>query len=325
MSQINKLRQLGKSDLRVSPIGLGCWQFSKGKGVTGKYWPELPDTEIRDIVEVSLAGGINWFDTAEAYGWGESEKALSNVLVSLGRDPENELIATKWFPILRTAASFIKTIDQRLAALNVKCIDLHQIHSPLSFSSTASLMKAAVRLIEEKKIRYIGISNYSAAGMRKAHKELSIYDIPLISNQVEYNLLNRKIESNGVLDTAKELGISIIAYSPLAQGVLTGKFHEDSANLKKLSGSRKYRKVFNKKSLERSRPVITVLKELSEKYQASPSQIALNWVINFCGDTVVAIPGATSKKQAEANTNAMRFTLMNDELGYLDEVSTKFK
>jgi len=319
------LRRLGQSDLMVSPIGLGCWQFSRGKGIGGRYWPSLQESEIIDIIRVSLEGGINWFDTAESYGWGESERSLSRALKALGKSSEEVIIATKWMPFFRRAKSIIQTIDRRINNLNNFRIDLYQIHQPWSFSSARAEMKAMAQLVKYRKIRYIGVSNFSAKRMKIAHDELASLGLSLISNQVRYSLLDRRIEKNGILETAKELGISIIAYSPLAQGLLSGKFHGDPGLIRRRSGYRKYMAAFKSKGLGKSRPVINVLKELAEKYQATPSQIALNWVINFQGDIVVAIPGATSPTQAKDNSGSMRFRMTQDELNYLDRVSTPFK
>jgi aryl-alcohol dehydrogenase-like predicted oxidoreductase len=120
------LRNLGKSDLKISPIGLGCWQFSKRKNFAGKYWPSLEDSIILNVVKVSLEGGINWFDTAELYGKGASEKALSGTLQKLGKKPGEVIVATKWWPVFRFASNIIKTIDDRLKALDPYPIDLHQ-------------------------------------------------------------------------------------------------------------------------------------------------------------------------------------------------------
>ncbi|KPJ65590.1 aldo/keto reductase [candidate division WOR-1 bacterium DG_54_3] len=318
------LRKLGKSDLMVSPIGLGCWQFSKGKGLGGHYWPALQDEEIEQIVRLSLEGGVNWFDTAESYGMGESEKALSLALQKIGKSAEEVIIATKWMPFLRTAKSITKTIDMRIHHLSSYHLDLYQIHHPLSFSSVETEMKAMIELVKNKKIRFIGLSNYSAKKMRTAQEELSKHGLNLISNQVRYSLLNRKIETNGILNTALELGVSIIAYSPLAQGLLSGKFH-DSPDRRQPYGYRKYMSAFKPKGLEKTRPVINAVKGLAEKHQVTPSQIALNWVIQFQGDTVVAIPGATKPEQAKDNVGAMRFKLTQDELDYLDEVSRAFR
>lgn len=318
-------RKLGKSDLMVSPLGLGCWQFSKAKGLGGKQWPVLQDDEIEKIVSLSLEGGVNWFDTAESYGNGESEKNLSRALRKAGKSPDEVIIATKWLPLLRTAKSITKTIDKRLEYLGGFRIDLHQIHLPASFSSIETEMKAMAQLVKAQKIRHIGVSNFSAKKMRAAQDALSRHNLNLSSNQVRYSLLDRKIETNGILDTARELGVSIIAYSPLAQGLLSGKFHDDPELIKKRSGFRKYMGAFKPKGLDKSRPVIEAVKKLAEKYLVTPAQIALNWVLQFHGEIVVAIPGATKPEQTKDNADAMKFKLTQDELDYLDEISRPFK
>jgi len=322
--QSNYLRRLGNSDLLVSPVGLGCLQFSSGKGISGIMWPSLRKKDIKDIVKASINGGINWFDTAELYGWGESERALSRSLNELNIPRNNIIIATKWWPLLRTAGSITATIEKRLSALNASKIDLYQIHNSFSFSSISNEMKEMAKLIEQGKIRYIGVSNFSAKGMRKAHKELSKYGLTLVSNQVNYSLLKRQIEKNGVLDTAKELGISLIAYSPLGRGLLTGKFHDNPDLINSRHIFRRYYASLNKKKLKASSSVVKALKSIALKYQVTPSQIALNWVINVQGETVVTIPGATKAGQASDNSGAMDFELSEDDLGYLSEVSFSF-
>lgn len=313
-------RNLGKSDLKVSPIGLGCWQFSQAGNLAGKFWPKLEDELIREIVKVSIRGGINWFDTAEIYGNGQSEMILSKSLQKEGVDPGKVVIATKWWPLGRTASNIGRTIDKRISSLKPYPVDLYMVHQPFSFSSVKKEMQAMVKLVEEGKIRYVGVSNFSARKLRVAWETLQKSGIHLVVNQVPYNLLNRKIESNGVLDTARELGITIIAYSPLAQGLLTGKFHDNPALIKN-TGYRKYTPAFKPKALERSRPIINALKGLAEKYNATPAQVALNWLIFNDGGTVVAIPGATKLSHAEENVGAMRFVLSRDDLAMLDEVS----
>ena len=320
----NYLRRLGNSDLLVSPVGLGCLQFSSGKGISGVMWPSLRKKDINDIVKASINGGINWFDTAELYGWGESERALSRSLNELNISRNNIIIATKWWPLLRTAGSITATIEKRLSALNASKIDLYQIHNSFSFSSISNEMKEMAKLVEQGKIRYIGVSNFSAKGMRKAHKELSKYGLTLVSNQVNYSLLKRQIEKNGVLDTAKELGISLIAYSPLGRGLLTGKFHDNPDLINSRHIFRRYYASLNKKKLKASSSVVEVLKSIALKYQVTPSQIAINWVINVQGETVVTIPGVTKVGQASDNSGTMDFELSEDDLGYLSEVSFSF-
>jgi len=318
-------RRLGSSDLMVSPLGLGCWQFSRGKGLGGKYWPTLPDQEIRDIVRVSLAGGIDWFDTAESYGGGESERALARALQALGKPPAEVILATKWMPLFRTAKSITKTIGIRLENLGVGRIDLYQIHQPFSFSSIREQMEAMAGLIKQGKIRSIGVSNFSAEMMKRARRELASFGLKLASNQVRYSLLDRSIETNGILEAARELGLSVIAYSPLAQGILSGKFHDEPGLVRKRGGYRRYLSAFKHKGLAKSRPVIEALRALAEKNRVMPSQIALNWLISFHSDVVVAIPGATTVAQAEENAGAISFRLSPDDLAYLDKASIAFK
>lgn len=317
----SEVRNLGKSGLAVSPLGLGCWQFAQGKGLFGNTWGIVADEEIREIVRTSLEGGMNWFDTAESYGGGQSERTLARALHSLSVKPEDVLIATKWLPIFRTAASIRKTIDDRLAALGGYPISLYQIHNPYSFSSGRAQMAAMADLVKANRIRSVGVSNFSARKMRLAYEELAKRGIPLVSNQVRYSLLDRSVERNGVLAAARELGVSIISYSPLAQGVLTGKFHENPSLIKTKPGYRKYLPAFKAKGLARSRPVVEALCQLAEKHGRTPAQVALNWLIHFSGPAIVAIPGASTASQARENVGALSFVLSQDEMEYLDKVT----
>ena len=215
-------RRLGKSDIEVTPIGLGTWQFSKGKGLGGAFWKSLDDGATTAIVKAALDGGIDWFDTAEIYGNGNSERSLSAALASLRVAPGSVRIATKWWPVFRTARSIPATIGERIDCLSPYPIDLFQIHQRFSLSSIARQLDAMGDLLVAGKVRAIGVSNFSAAAMEKAHSVLAKRGIPLASNQVRISLLDRSIERNGLLEAAKRLGIALIAYSPLAQGILSG-------------------------------------------------------------------------------------------------------
>ena len=324
METINTLRPFGRTTMMVTPIGLGCWQFSKQNNLAGKFWPTLEDDLINQVVFLSLAGGINWFDTAEIYGNGASEKALSKALQTAGIKPNDVMIATKWWPLFRFASNIAKTIDERIKALSPYAIDLYQVHQPYGFSNEKSEMTAMAALIDSKLIRNIGVSNFSEKKMQNAWETLDKKGIPLASNQVPYSLLNRKIETNGVMELAKKLGITIIAYSPLAQGMVTGKFHDNPELLKNI-GYRKHSANFKPKGLEKSLPLVTLIKELAVKYNVTTSQIALNWLINFHGETVVAIPGATKASHAKENTGAMTFRLSDDDMVRVDKESSIYK
>ncbi|MBC8435968.1 MAG: aldo/keto reductase, partial [Bacteroidetes bacterium] len=181
MTSTNSLRHLGKSDLKISPIGLGCWQFSKRNNLAGKIWPCLDDKVIQEIVQVSLEMGVNWFDTAEMYGNGASELALSDALQHAGKKPGEVIVATKWWPLFRFAANIIKTIDKRIEALHPFPIDLYQIHQAYGFSSVREEMKKMAELVKEQKIRYVGVSNFSEKKMREAAEELDKHGLSLVS------------------------------------------------------------------------------------------------------------------------------------------------
>lgn len=324
MENKNNLRPLGHTGIMVSPIGLGCWQFSKQKNMAGKFWPSLEDDLIEKVVTLSIEGGINWFDTAEVYGDGASEKALAKALQASGKKPGDVVIATKWWPAFRFASNIGKSINSRISALEPYPIDLYQVHQPFSFSGERSEMEAMAELFKRRLIKAVGVSNFSAKKMENSWKVLQKSGIPLASNQVRYSLLDRRIESNGVMAVAKELGITIIAYSPLAQGLVSGKFHDNPELLKNI-GFRRYSPQFRPAGLGKSLPVVMVLKELSAKYGVTPSQVALNWLIQYNGETVVAIPGATKEIHAKENIGAMSFRLSDEDMERLDKVSAIFK
>jgi aryl-alcohol dehydrogenase-like predicted oxidoreductase len=316
-------RRLGSSDIEVTPIGLGCWQFSQGQGMMGKTWAIIDQESITDIVRTALTGGINWFDTAEAYGGGRSEQTLSAALTALGVLPGGVVVATKWFPLFRTARSLEETIDRRLECLRPFPIDLYQIHQPLSFSPIPAQMRAMARLLRAGKIRSIGVSNFNARQMEEAHAALKAEGIALVSNQVRINLLNRHIEDNGVLTSARRLGITLIAWSPLAQGILTGRFHQDPGSARQVSRMRKLSSGLSAGALERTAPLIEELTAVGKAHGVSAAQVALNWLVTFYGQTVIAIPGATKVAQAAASVAAMGFRLGDVELSRIDEVSRR--
>lgn len=317
-------RRLGKTDLEVTPVGLGAWQFSQNKGIGGKFWDVMPHETIDGIVRAALDGGIDWFDTAEIYGKGESEAALAAALTAAGKRNGDVLLATKWWPLWRTAASIGGTIDERLRRLGGFAIDLHQVHQPYSLSSVEAEMDSMADLVEKGKIRAVGVSNYSAKQMRRAHEALVRRGLTLASNQVRLSLMYRRIEGNGILETARELGISIIAWSPLEQGLLTGKFHDDPSLAGGLRLMRRMMFDYSSKGLEKSRPLIDALKEIASGRGVTAAEVALNWLLHFYGETVVVIPGATKVSHVEQNVGAMTFRLSRTEQTRLEGLSRRF-
>jgi aryl-alcohol dehydrogenase-like predicted oxidoreductase len=315
-------RNLGNTEIKVTPIGLGVMQFSGGEGIFGMAFPNLSQNEMDDIIDTALGGGINWFDTAEMYGLGRSESGLANALKSAGKEDHQIVVATKWFPLFRTARNIPRSIENRIKFLDGYTIDLYMVHQPWSFSSPEAEMNAMANLVEAGKIRSVGVSNFDAKRMERAYKALEKRGIPLAVNQVHYSLLHRKIESNGILEAAKELGVTIIAYTPLALGILSGKYHQDNGSV---ADKPFYMRKRLERQIQRSSRVIDTLQKMAVRYDVKPAQIALNWLINFSGETVVAIPGATRVEQAEQSAGVMDFMLSDEDMNMLDELTLEFK
>ena len=311
-------RTLGKTNIEITPIGLGMMEFSGGGGLLGSAFPTINQEEKNAAVKAGLDGGINWFDTAELYGSGVSEASLSVALKTAGKSDSDVVVATKWWPLFRTARNIPKTIEDRLRFLNGYGISLYMVHQPYSFSSPEAEMDEMAKLVKAGKIRSVGISNFNPDQMRRAHRQLQKHGLPLAVNQVRFSLLDRSIEKNGILETAKELGVTIIAYTPLESGLLTGKYHKNPELLEKKSFIWRSRL---RRSMEKSQTLISVLEEIALRYNASAAQIALNWVINSQGDSVVTIPGVTKASQAQESAGAMKFKLTSDEIAQLNELS----
>jgi aryl-alcohol dehydrogenase-like predicted oxidoreductase len=318
-NQIAK-RKLGATDIEVTPIGLGMMEFSGGGGLLGSAFPKIDQNEKDSAVKAGLDGGINWFDTAELYGSGVSEASLAAALKASGKTDQDVIVATKWWPLFRTARNIPRTIDARLRFLDGYSIGLYMVHQPYSFSSPEAEMDEMAKLVKAGKIRSVGVSNFNPEYMRRAHRRLQEHGLSLAVNQVRFSLLDRSMEKNGVLKTAQELGTTIIAYTPLESGLLTGKYHKNPEllNKKSIIWRRRLRR-----SMEKSKPLITALEAIGERYNATVGQVALNWVIYSHGDSIVTIPGVTKTSQAQESAGAMKFQLSTDEINQLNELASK--
>jgi len=304
---------IGRTDLRTIPLGIGTWAW--GDQLFWTYGKDYGAAEVKAAFQTAIDGGITLFDTAEVYGLGESERIVGEMVRKNGR--ASTLIATKYMPLpWRVSAQQVESaLANSLERLQVKCIDLYQIHQPVSFlMGQNKLLDVLATAVKAGKVRAIGVSNYSAQQMRSAHEYLQKKGIPLAVNQVQYSLLARQIESNGVLQTAKELGVTILAYSPLAQGLLTGKY----TALKSPNGARQLDPKFGSSGIARIEPLMKTLRELSEVYDKSPAQIALNWLV---GRRVIPIPGVKNPRQVEENLGALGWELRPEDSAQLSRVS----
>ncbi len=308
---------LGTTALRISPLGLGTWQW--GDRVMWSYSKTHTDSDLSDAFQASLDAGINFFDTAEVYGKGRSEQLLGELMEqrrNLGAT-QPLVVATKFMPTplrLRKRA-LLAALRASLDRLRLERTDLYQIHWPFPPRSIETWAGGLADAVEAGLATAVGVSNYNLEQMSRAHDVLAKRGVPLASNQVEYNLLNRKVEHNGLLGRCRELGITLIAYSPLGRGLLTGKYTPESrpAGLRGLLARRK--------RLASIQPLIERMRSIGqERGEKSPSQVALNWLLV---KGAVPIPGAKNGRQAEDNAAALGWRLSEDEVAALDEASGK--
>jgi aryl-alcohol dehydrogenase-like predicted oxidoreductase len=275
------LRNLGQSNIQVSPIGLGGNQFSGQKSFYRIFGKDISHEETNEIIDTALKNGINWFDTAEVYGGGRSESAIAAGLHAAGHEV---IIGTKWFPLFRSASNITRSIDQRLHYLNGFSIDVYMIHNTWGFSSIEAEMDAMSDLVYAGKIRAVGVSNFDRTQMIRAHRSLQDRGLSLVVNQVPFSLLNRKIESGGVLEAARELGVTIVAYYPLGSGLLSGKYHHTPELFAQKSF---YQKFSLQREFDHSKDLIQVISDIAVQRSVTQAQVALNWVINYHQQLVV--------------------------------------
>ena len=293
-------------------LGLGTWSW--GDRFVWGYGHGYADDDIREVFLRSVQGGIRMLDTAEVYGQGRSEEIIGALLKETG---ENVFLATKFmpFPWRLSGKSLLSALRKSLGRLGLQSVDLYQIHWPWPPVTVETWMAAMVEAQHQGLIRAIGVSNYSLEQMRRAHDYLAKNGLRLASNQVEYHLLNRDVETNGVLQYCQEHNIRLIAYSPLAMGILTGKYTPENPP-KGIRGNR-----YNRRTLAQIKPLLDMLARIGQDHEGkSAGQVALNWVIRKGG---LAIPGAKNLKQMTQNEGALGWELTSSEINNLDEMSRK--
>lgn len=295
--------------LHAIEFGLGAWQW--GDRLIWQYGQTHGDEDCRAAFEVSLEAGIRFVDTAEVYGSGRSERLLGQFLKETDQPV---LVATKYFPFPWRFGkkSLIRALRGSLERIGVESVDLYQVHQPYSLLPIENLMEAMAEAVKEGLTRTVGVSNYNQTQMLRAYSALSRKDVPLAANQVTYSLLNRSIEKDGLLARCKELGVRLIAYSPIEKGLLTGKYTTENPP----AGVRGQR---YGNLLPKIGPLLKLMTEIGQEHGGkSKTQVALNWCI--CKGTM-PIPGAKNAKQAEENAGALGWKLTEGEVAKLEEAS----
>jgi aryl-alcohol dehydrogenase-like predicted oxidoreductase len=295
---------------RISKIGLGTWQF--GAKEWG-YGDTYNGSVARDIVRRAVELGVTLFDTAEIYGLGRSERILGE---ALGERRESVFLATKLFPILPLAP----VVEQRAVAsanrLGTRLLDLYQVHGPNPLVSDAATMRGMSALQRVGLVGEVGVSNYPLARWQSAERALGTR---VLSNQVRYSLADRAPEKD-LLPFAADAGRVVIAYSPLAQGLLSGRYDRSNRPANRVRAGNP---LFLPENLDRASGLIGVLREVANAHQATPAQVALAWVIRH--PAVTAIPGASSVEQLESNVAAADIVLSDGEYAALSAASDLFR
>lgn len=307
------IKQLGPHGPQVSAVGIGTWSW--GDRLFWGYGNQYGEEEVAAAFQAAIAAGITLFDTAEIYGFGESERLLGK----FQKESQSPVcLATKYGPVpwRLNKDAVLKAIQDSLNRLQVDTIDLYQVHWPFSFiMSDETLFGSLATAVHQGLIKAVGVSNYNVEQMRKAHQLLAEQGVPLAVNQVRYSLITRQVESQGLIAAARELDITILAYSPLAQGLLTGKYTPEHLP----TGARKSDRRFKPDGLRKLAPVTNLLHQFADVHSKTMAQVALNWLIAQEG--VIPIPGAKTAQQATENAGALGWSLTVEEVMTLEEAS----
>ncbi len=309
----NENIQFRENGPKSLPMGIGTWAWGDNL-LWGYNKDDYSDKDLQLAYEASIKAGITFFDTAEVYGSGKSEKILGGFIKD---SKEDLIIASKFmpYPWRWSKKSVVKALKNSLERLGLDSLDLYQIHWPFPPFSVEHWVEGMAEAYQTGLIKNVGISNFSVSQTRKAHSVLEKHGISLASNQVEYHLLQRKPEKTGLLQVCKELDVKVIAYSPLAQGLLTGKYTPDNPP-PGLRGRRT-----NNQQLNSLIAFNKLQKEIGEKHGGkTPAQVALNWTIQ---KGTIPIPGVKNLKQTESNLGALGWALTEEEVAQLDAESLK--
>jgi aryl-alcohol dehydrogenase-like predicted oxidoreductase len=306
--QKDSLIPLGRTEVRVSPVGVGTNSWGAGRSA---------DPSKQPTYDALIAAGITFFDTAEIYTMGASERTIGHCIAGAGGAAIAPVVLTKFFPMpwRLGKAALPAALGRSLQRLHLPRVDVYLLHFPTPPVALETWADALADVVQAGLARAVGISNCNERQTRKAHAVLSARAVPLACNEVELSLLKRAPLDTGLLAACRELGVTLVAYRPLAMGMLSGKYSVEHPprGLRSL--------MFGRPSLERLRPLIAAMRQVGESHGGkSVPQVAINWVI--CKGAL-PIPGAKNEQQARENAGAMGWRLTEVEVAALDAAAEK--
>jgi aryl-alcohol dehydrogenase-like predicted oxidoreductase len=306
---------LSGSDVSLPLLGVGTWAWGdRGTWGMGGYDTGLTRDSIQEAWDTSIAAGVNFFDTAEVYGRGESERIIGAMVARNPEQAASVVVATKFMPSpwkVDVRGSLLRSLRASLERLGLPSVDLYQIHGPISLRSHGALADALANAHQAGLVKAVGVSNYSAKETAAMAEALRDRGMRLATNQIEFSLLRRSPETSGLLKACADEGVVPLAYSPIGQGRLTGKYSASNPPPGK--------RTFSNHPMELVEVVVAELRSIGEKYGGKlPSQVALNWVI---AKGAVPIPGAKSRQQAEENAGALGWRIDDDDMARLDQAA----
>lgn len=303
---------LGGSGIRVSRLGLGMWQAG------GQPWGEdVKDEECIAAIRRAHELGVTLIDTAEAYGEGHSEEIVGQAVREIGRD--EVVVATKVSGNHLRYEDVLRACERSLKRLGLDSIDIYQVHWPDPWQQIPldETMRALERLYKEGKIRAVGVSNFAVRDLEEAGSALSTTDI--VSNQVQYSLLHREVEKQ-LLPYCRREGITILAWSPLAKGALTGKY---TVKNKPQDPLRKDHILFANQNLRAIGGLLRVLEDVGRRHDRTIPQVALNWLLSK--EIVIPIPGAKRPRHVESNVGATGWKMSSQERRKVEDAVREVK